>query len=88
MNFLLATVAVKSPSPNHPVAKINATRFGPSCSQYVSKVPSIYSIDTREFLVDGEFSEDCLMLSVWTPLSVKKEPTAACDGKERLLIVV
>lgn len=76
------------PIPKSPVAKIDATRFGPSCSQYVSEVPSTYSIDAREFLVDGDFSEDCLTLSVWAPLTIKKEATAACDGKERLPVLV
>lgn len=52
-----------------PVAKIDATRFGPSCPQYDTSIPSTYEIDAREFLISGPTSEDCLSLSIWAPFS-------------------
>jgi len=68
-----------APAPKSSVGNIDATRFGPACSQYVSEVPSTYSIDAREFLVDGSFSEDCLALSIWAPFTPKGEENTACD---------
>lgn len=46
---------------------IDATAFSPSCPQYETSTPSVYTIDAREFLISGSTSEDCLTLSIWAP---------------------
>lgn len=59
--------------PPLPKSKVNttidATRFGPACSQFGSVTPSIYTEDAPEFNIypSDNVSEDCLSLSVWTP---------------------
>jgi len=61
-----------------PVAKIpvegsiDATSFSPSCPQYETSSPSVYTIDAREFLISGPTSEDCLTLSIWAPYGSSK----------------
>lgn len=57
------------PVAKSPVGEIDATRFGPSCPQYESRIPSTYNIDAREFLISGTTSEDCLSLSIWAPFT-------------------
>lgn len=52
-----------------PVSSIDATQFGPSCPQYESTIPSVYNIDSRNFLITrGKTSEDCLTLNIWAPI--------------------
>jgi carboxylesterase type B len=51
---------------------IDATRFGKSCFQRLSNEPSIYSVEP-EYLINGEQSEDCLFINVWTPLQDPKK---------------
>jgi acetylcholinesterase len=51
---------------------LNATRFGPSCPQYVSDpllAPNAYNVDVQQFApAPLEYqSEDCLSLSIWVP---------------------
>jgi len=54
-------------------AKIrDATRFGHSCWQAVS--PEGFGPWTHEYVVEGDVSEDCLYLNVWTPAKARKRP--------------
>lgn len=64
-----------------PEDKIDATKFGPSCPQYDTSIPSTYEIDAREFLISGPTSEDCLSLSVWAPF-------AQANHTEQLPVIV
>ncbi|KAH8810859.1 para-nitrobenzyl esterase [Xylogone sp. PMI_703] len=57
-----------------PVSRIDATRFSPSCPQYDTSIPSVYEIDTREFLISDPTSEDCLTLSIWAPFTARSSP--------------
>jgi len=62
-----------------------STTFGPSCSQYVTKVPSVWALNITgnlivnygESLTAGEVAqnsaEDCLSLAIWTPASVTRD---------------
>jgi para-nitrobenzyl esterase len=47
-----------------------ATGFGPSCWQAVS--PEGFGPWSREYVVQGEVSEDCLTLNVWAPAQARK----------------
>jgi acetylcholinesterase len=71
-----------SPSPNK---HSYATKYPPSCPQFVSAVPSFYNSDLTKGntiyngkdndtsgLVGAATSEDCLYLAVWTPKVVPK----------------
>ncbi|KAM3065381.1 hypothetical protein ACMFMF_011105 [Clarireedia jacksonii] len=51
-------------------ASVDATKFGLSCPQYESAIPSIYNTFVREFFINGPNGEDCLSLSIWTPLRI------------------
>lgn len=51
--------------PKAPVDIINATAFGPSCSQFLTSFPQVYNTDVPGFLVQGPTSEDCLTLNIW-----------------------
>ncbi|KUJ09773.1 chlorogenic acid esterase precursor [Mollisia scopiformis] len=58
------------PVPKSPVGVIDATYFGPSCPQVIATAqsdPNVYTVDSRDFLIYGPTSEDCLRLSVWKP---------------------
>ncbi|KAK3721283.1 hypothetical protein LTR37_003158 [Vermiconidia calcicola] len=52
----------------------DATRYPPSCAQYVSEVPTIYSDVTTGYIISGPISEDCLALGVWTPAQAENLP--------------
>jgi carboxylesterase type B len=52
----------------------DATQYPPSCAQYVSKVPTIWNSVTTEYIISGPISEDCLALSIWTPMEAKELP--------------
>ena len=52
----------------------DATRYPPSCAQYVSKVPTIWNSVTTEYIIAGPISEDCLALSIWTPTEASNLP--------------
>ncbi|KAL9113884.1 MAG: hypothetical protein Q9227_002018 [Pyrenula ochraceoflavens] len=54
---------------NESLGTINATSYSPSCAQFRSSNPSVYTVDAPEFSISGPTSEDCLTLSVWTPLN-------------------
>jgi carboxylesterase type B len=57
------------PTAKLPVSSIDATQFSPSCPQYESTIPSVYNIDSRNFLITrGKTSEDCLTLNIWAPV--------------------
>ncbi|KAF5385556.1 hypothetical protein D9757_006740 [Collybiopsis confluens] len=69
-----------SPEPlDNSASIIDSTVFGPACSQYVSSLPSIYSLNVTgaNILNYGESptagqvardsAEDCLSLAIWTP---------------------
>ncbi|KAH7385522.1 Alpha/Beta hydrolase protein [Phaeosphaeria sp. MPI-PUGE-AT-0046c] len=51
---------------------LNATQFGPACSQWESDInvePTVYTVDAPNFSISrlDYQSEDCLSLNVWTP---------------------
>jgi para-nitrobenzyl esterase len=50
----------------------DATRFGHSCWQSVS--PQGFGPWSHEYVVQGDISEDCLFLNVWTPGKAKRLP--------------
>ena len=52
----------------------DATKYPPSCAQYVTKVPAIWNTVTTEYIIGGPISEDCLALSIWTPAQAEKLP--------------
>lgn len=60
--------------PDRPNHVYDATRYPPSCAQYVSKVPTIYNTVTTEYILSGPISEDCLALSIWTPSRAENLP--------------
>jgi acetylcholinesterase len=56
---------------------IDATKFGPSCTQYEAdeiKFPSVWLTDAPEFVITPrDFqSEECLSVNVWTPFTEKE----------------
>lgn len=53
--------------PSSPDRIFDATRYPPSCPQYVSQVPSVWNDANTNYIISGPISEDCLALSVWTP---------------------
>lgn len=75
-----------APIPKSPMGRIDATRFGPDCPQYLSSYPSVYSVDTNEFNIVGPTSEDCLALSIWAPYTTSRKASAAC--REKLPVIV
>lgn len=52
----------------------DATRFPPSCPQYISSIPDIFNQAVPEFLIRGPVSEDCLSLGIWTPAEGRALP--------------
>lgn len=68
--------------PKAPLARIDATSFRPSCPQYDTSIPSTYEIDTRDFLISGPTSEDCLTLSIWAPFA----PSNNCSVKLPVIV--
>lgn len=54
--------------------KYDATRFSPSCPQYISPIPDIFNQAVPEFLIRGPVSEDCLSLGIWTPAGARGLP--------------
>ncbi|KAK5130424.1 hypothetical protein LTR08_002122 [Meristemomyces frigidus] len=62
-----------------------STTFGPSCSQYVSAVPSVWALNITgnlivnygQSLLDGQVAqnsaEDCLSLAIWTPANATRD---------------
>lgn len=74
----IADLRWEAPVPKSPMRKVDATRFGPDCAQYLSTVPSAYNVDTQEFNIVGPISEDCLTLSVWAPLSSDSLANSTC----------
>ncbi|KAI1129814.1 Alpha/Beta hydrolase protein [Nemania abortiva] len=73
-----------SPSEHH-----YATRFPPSCAQFVTAIPSIWNMNLTKGnliyngnqndssgLVGEATSEDCLYLAVWTPAAAFSQPDA------------
>ncbi|PQE22097.1 para-nitrobenzyl esterase protein [Rutstroemia sp. NJR-2017a BVV2] len=65
---------------NQSSASVDATKFGLSCPQYESAIPSIYSTFVRELFINGPNGEDCLSLSIWAPLHM--------NPKEKLPVVI
>ncbi|KAH7071987.1 Alpha/Beta hydrolase protein [Paraphoma chrysanthemicola] len=64
---------------------IKATRFGPSCPQYVTDVnvaPNVYTVDATNFAPSPleHQSEDCLSLSIWTPWEKKHRSHNTTEG--------
>jgi carboxylesterase type B len=59
---------------NKPKHVYDATRYPPSCPQYVSKIPTVWNSVVTEYIIAGPVSEDCLALSVWTPAEAKDLP--------------
>lgn len=56
----------RAPQPVKPWSGVrSATDFGPSCWQAVT--PEGFGPWTREYVVQGDVSEDCLYLNVWAP---------------------
>ncbi|KAF2430910.1 alpha/beta-hydrolase [Tothia fuscella] len=56
------------PVPKSPVVDgFNATKFGPTCSQYNSSVPSFFSVGDPRYSPTGQTSEACLSLNIWIP---------------------
>lgn len=53
---------------------IDATRYPPSCPQYVSDVPTVWNDANTNYIISGLISEDCLALSIWTPMEAEKLP--------------
>ena len=51
----------------------DATRYPPSCPQYVSPVPSVWNDANTNYIISGPRSEDCLALSIWTPMHAQDE---------------
>lgn len=71
------------PTVKSPIKSIDATAFSPSCPQYGSSSPSVYSVDGRGFLLtSGKTSEDCLTLNIWAPA------TAVGSHFEKLPVIV
>lgn len=63
------------PQPAPPFGDLNAKHLPPSCMQYLMEIPrDIYTQDVLEYNLQGlngsskAISEDCLTLSVWTPV--------------------
>lgn len=63
------------PQPASPFGDLDARSLPPSCMQYLMKTPpDIYTRDVLEFNIQGlnatcpAVSEDCLTLSIWTPV--------------------
>ena len=50
--------------------KIDGTKLPPSCQQYRSTVPDVFTV-VPEFLDPGPFNEDCLYLNVIAPSRIK-----------------
>lgn len=63
------------PTTKSPVSSIDATAFSPSCPQYASSNPSVYSVDSPDFLISGPTSEDCLTINVWAPVTSRSNCT-------------
>ncbi|KAK4247518.1 Alpha/Beta hydrolase protein [Corynascus novoguineensis] len=68
------------PQPALPFGELEAKQMPPSCMQYMSLLPNIYTREVPEFNLGGfnettgPISEDCLFLSVWAPrLKSKKK---------------
>ncbi|KAF2226115.1 carboxylesterase [Elsinoe ampelina] len=73
-------------------AVYDSTAYGPSCSQYVSRVPSVWALNITgnlivnygQGLLSGQVAqnsaEDCLSLAIWTPAE------AAADSKLPVMI--
>ncbi|OCL09500.1 para-nitrobenzyl esterase [Glonium stellatum] len=60
--------------PKSKVGSIDATAFGPNCPQYDTSIPSVYEVDTRQFLIpSNSTSEDCLFANIWAPYNYNKE---------------
>lgn len=70
------------PTIKSPVASIDATAFSPSCPQYQSALPSVYDLDSPDFLISGPTSEDCLTLNIWAPV------TSSSNCTEKLPVLV
>ncbi|KAJ1544716.1 hypothetical protein HK405_008435 [Cladochytrium tenue] len=61
------------PKPADAFGQLEATQLPPSCMQYLGTGASVYTRDVLEFNLEGlnttgSISEDCLTLSVWTPI--------------------
>lgn len=63
----------RSPAPAERwIGERDSTTFGPSCMQSVK--PTGFGPWSLEYLVQGQVSEDCLFLNVWTP-AMPRVPT-------------
>lgn len=52
----------------------DATRYPPSCPQFASRVPSVWNDANTNYIIAGPVAEDCLALSVWTPVRAEGLP--------------
>ncbi|KAK4235385.1 acetylcholinesterase [Achaetomium macrosporum] len=73
------------PQPAQPFGELDATEMSPSCMQYASSLPSIFTHEVLELNLGGlngttgPISEDCLTLSVWAP---------RCTTKRKLPVLI
>jgi len=82
----LGNLRFAPPRPAQPFGKLNTTSMPPSCMQFAIGTPTINTRDVLEFNLGGlngttgPISEDCLTLSIWTPLHV--------GAKEKLPVII
>lgn len=64
------------PQRSHLSSSVDATQYGKPCSQFNPTIPSIFTEDVPEYNVASlaDAGEDCLTLSIWTPLHARKLP--------------
>ncbi|KAJ9136837.1 Carboxylic ester hydrolase [Pleurostoma richardsiae] len=73
----LGSLRFAPPEPALPFGELDATTLPPSCMQYLSGIPGVYTREVLEFNLQGlnttgTISEDCLTLGVWTPVGARK----------------
>ena len=74
----LGDLRFSPPQPAELPHELDATALPPSCMQYLSDIPGLYTRDVLGFNLQGlnktgSVSEDCLSLGVWTPLDVEED---------------
>lgn len=74
--------------PSVPKAKengtIDATNFGPACSQFEGEGESVWLTDATEFVITPRnySGEDCLAVNVWAPWKEEGNCTEGANGTE------